>query len=1120
MLSVATALLLFCLQADPQNQADLDSAQIAKARLELAAAEKEYGLLDGYTSAAQVELGALLVNRGEFTEAQTLFTAALDAYQKTLGENHEYVIIVWRHLIKLHQTTGNVAEKQSALEHLLSVQEQLFGVEQPQVATTLNSLGFLLQSQGKFESALPFYKRALAIRQKVFDPGHVDIALSANNLGFLLGDMQRFEEALIYSKLAAADVDSWMASNPEGARGHVLNLGFAHLQLGQTKQAIPHFRKTVAILETMLDENTPAFIQELTYLGETLQGFGGDEFSIELFTRAVEIGKRIYGSDNINIAPLLNSLGNACNELEKYDLAEASLKDALAINIQHYGQNHLEVAATLGNLALVYEDQREFQLARPLLERSLEITEELSDDNSDAASIGRINLAMVLKEQGLNLEAKALLERALHDLERILSADDPLLSVAMANLANLYYSLNDWQLALPLFRKAAALCVKLRGNYHPETWAIRFNLINCCLRAKEYGEAKELLDSFEADYPGEPRLLMIRGLLLWRTGDMEVAMDHMREATQEMRQLYGPNHRRTANASLVFAKMLMEHGALAEAEGELASNLDYSFNWLETQLPSMSEAGRLRLLNVSADPNSYLRCVAGNENGRQTDAYARCLRWKGMATRLQAASLAMRGALQEPAAIRLQSEVENLSKELSQLILLPRAFQAQGHGANIDHLRRQRLKLERELNAKLGLAEHLRSSDFSQIQGAMPEDSVLLDFYVGAKVFAWITKPGGQPILIPLGSAADLRVSMNAFLEAAAVRGGKLLKPTAVDPATEFYRKFWTPLVDVVGNAQTVFVSPDGFLGELPFGIVTDTASQYLLEKHRFVYLSDATQIVRTEAADSDLEGALLSVGGVNYFRRDQAPEATSGAALSTRSRVGSNWTSLPATREELQAIRDLHEYVLKWQSPILQLEGKAATEEAVRAALPGHRYVHIATHGYFEPDHLPSLLMDAEEKQADDFLDQQIQAAGTLPGLLSGLVFAGVNAEPDFSRDDGYLSAEEILHLDLASCDLVVLSACETALGSVRAGEGLMSLRRAFEVAGADTVISSLWKVDDLATAVLIKDFYTNLWQKNLPRAEALHQAKLQMLRRNRAEEGEAKPGTWGAFVLSGGWR
>ncbi len=1062
----------------------------------------------------------MLVNQGEYPEAPTLFTAALAAYQKTLGENHEYVTIVLRHLIKLHQTTGNVAGRQSALEHLLSVQEQLFGEEQPQVATTLNSIGFLLQSQGKYEAALPFYERALAIRQKVFDPGHVDIALSANKLGFLLGDMQRFEEALIFSKLAAADVDSWMASNPKGAHGYVLNLGFAHLQLGQTKQAIPHFRKSVAILETTLDEDSPAFIAELAYLEETLDSFGGDEFCIELSSRAIEIGKRIYGSDDIEIASLLNNLGNACYELEKYDLAEASLKEALAINIKYYGQNHLEVATVLGNLALVYEDQDKFQLARPLLERSLEITEELSEENSDAPSIGRINLAMVLKEQGLYLEAQALLERALHDLEKILSADDPLLSVAMANLANLYVSLNDWNLALSLYRKSAALCVKIRGDYHPETWAIRFNWINCCLRAKEYGEALELLNHLEADYPGEPRSILLRGIFLWRTGDRETARDHMRKATQELRKLYGPNHRRTANASLIFAKMPMEHGALAEAEGEFASHLDYSFHWLQTQLPTMSESGRLRLLNISANPNSYLRCVSENKNGRPTAAYARCLRWKCMATRLQTASLATAAALQEPAAIRLLADVDYLSRELSQLILLPMALQAPNHAANIDDLRRKRVRRERELNAKLGLAEYLQAPDFKEMRDALPEDSVLLDFYVGSRVFAWITKPGDEPILLSLGLATEMRESMQAFLQTAAVRGGKALNPTVADPAVEFQQKFWAPLADIVGKSRTVFVSPDCFLGELPVGIVTAAGGQFLLEKHRFVYLSDATQIVHSEAADTELEGAILSIGGVNYFRRDQVPESAIESVLSTRSRVGSNWNSLPATREELQSIRDLHEYVLEWQSPIHQLEGKAATEEAVRAALPGHRYMHIATHGYFEPDHLPSLLVDAAEKQADVFLDQQIRAAGMLPGLLSGLVFTGVNAEPDASRDDGYLSAEEILHLDLSACDLVVLSACETALGSARAGEGLMSLRRAFEVAGEDTVISSLWKVDDLATAALIKDFYTNLWRKNQPRGEALHQAKLQMLHRNRAEGGEAKPSTWGAFVLSGVWR
>jgi len=143
----------------------------------------------------------------------------------------------------------------------------------------------------------------------------------------------------------------------------------------------------------------------------------------------------------------------------------------------------------------------------------------------------------------------------------------------------------------------------------------------------------------------------------------------------------------------------------------------------------------------------------------------------------------------------------------------------------------------------------------------------------------------------------------------------------------------------------------------------------------------------------------------------------------------------------------------------------------------------------------------------------------GLLPGLLSGLVFAGVNAKADPNRDDGYLSAEEIQYLDLSACDLAVLSACETALGSQRAGEGLMSLRRAFEVAGAKTVVSSLWKVDDRATATLMAQFYKNYWELGMGKGEALHQAKLRMLRQNRADFGEPHPETWGAFVLSGDW-
>jgi CHAT domain-containing protein len=151
----------------------------------------------------------------------------------------------------------------------------------------------------------------------------------------------------------------------------------------------------------------------------------------------------------------------------------------------------------------------------------------------------------------------------------------------------------------------------------------------------------------------------------------------------------------------------------------------------------------------------------------------------------------------------------------------------------------------------------------------------------------------------------------------------------------------------------------------------------------------------------------------------------------------------------------------------------------------------------------------------------------GLHPGLLSGLVLAGANrpAEDDADagapvRDDGYLTASEVMLLDLSGVDLVVLSACDTGLGRPQSGEGLIGLRRAFRMAGSKTVISSLWSVKDESTSELMQSFYANLFFKGMGRHEALRTAQLEMLARNRAEHGRPRPSTWGPFVLSGEWR
>ena len=144
----------------------------------------------------------------------------------------------------------------------------------------------------------------------------------------------------------------------------------------------------------------------------------------------------------------------------------------------------------------------------------------------------------------------------------------------------------------------------------------------------------------------------------------------------------------------------------------------------------------------------------------------------------------------------------------------------------------------------------------------------------------------------------------------------------------------------------------------------------------------------------------------------------------------------------------------------------------------------------------------------------------GLQPGLLSGLVCAGANVPAPEDRDDAYLTAEEVGWLDLSGVDLVVLSACETGLGRPQSAEGLLGLRRAFHMAGADTVISSLWSVKDESTSELMQAFYSNLFFKGMGRHQALRAAQLAMLKKNRIEHDAPLPSTWGAFVLSGDWR
>jgi CHAT domain-containing protein len=267
------------------------------------------------------------------------------------------------------------------------------------------------------------------------------------------------------------------------------------------------------------------------------------------------------------------------------------------------------------------------------------------------------------------------------------------------------------------------------------------------------------------------------------------------------------------------------------------------------------------------------------------------------------------------------------------------------------------------------------------------------------------------------------------------------------------------------------------------------------------------------------------------------------------------SFTPLPGTADEIRTITEAWTASRARGSPTV-LRGAAATEAALRREVTHARYLHLATHGFFIPESprrapSPTMAMAAWPAPGLGAASEMLTLTPTLPvGLRSGLAFANANRPDDAGSaverpgDDGLFTALELAGADLSGVDLVVLSACETGLGRVAGGEGVLGLQRAFQVAGARTVVASLWKVNDGATQALMAAFYSNLWNDRLPRIEALRRAQIAMLNGTLGPPNQLKrgvggfasasptpsnplvpgarlhPAYWAGFVLSGDWR
>lgn len=556
--------------------------------------------------------------------------------------------------------------------------------------------------------------------------------------------------------------------------------------------------------------------------------------------------------------------------------------------------------------------------------------------------------------------------------------------------------------------------------------------------------------------------------------------------------------------------------------------------------------------------------------------YSDILDWKGSVFSRQKRIHEFRAIARksgDPKVERLFQDLDDTSRNLANLALhVPKPERKVAWEGQIAELTQKKEEIEEELSRRSDEFRKLMNRGeitAEQIRAVLPADAALVDFleythYVPSKdrkgwfdqskhFMAFVIRPNHPTAMIDLGLSKPIDDAVKSWRERIFVRRNPV--DGRDDPALVLRDKVWLPLAKHLEGAKTILLSPDGSLNQIPFDALPgDDTNKYLIEERAFAVIAVPEELPNLLAKTKENRGAndeegfkrsLLLVGDVDYGADPGVSLAANPpAAPKVRSGLIGDFESLEHTRGEILAIKDSFEERFDLGAVVRKKE--KATEAEVRKEAPKHRYIHIATHGFFASDDpreksfairsaLRPMTDSSRSGSGSDLASiDPFGGAGIIgyhPGLLSGLVLAGANRPRQAGQDDGILTALEVAGLDLSNAELVVLSACETGLGESAGGEGLLGLQRAFQVSGARSVVASYWIVRDLETSSLMQHFYMLLWDRKNPmsRLEALRESRLWMLREGKVRgmelldkdvKGRTPPYYWAGFVLSGDWR
>jgi tetratricopeptide (TPR) repeat protein len=1028
-----------------------------------------------------------LQEAGQFTEALKVAQALADLRAKVQGADHweavnaRFDVETIRRVLKANKeeqqsyghtfgmqreaealvAKGRYREAQSLFEQVLSICLKVLGEQYPNTATSYHNLSVTLNFQGKSREAEVNSRKALAIKLRVLGAKHPDTAFSYNSLGLSLNAQGKYKEAEeCYRKALAIERKVLGEEYPATARGYN-NLAGNLSDQGNYKEAEEGHHKALAILRKVLGEEHPDTAASYNNLAYTLNAQGKYREADEGYQKALAIKRKVLGKEHPDTAISYNNLAYNQSIQGKYREAEDGFRKALAIWRKILGEEHPLTTTGFDNLAGNQDAQGEYQKAEEGHRKALAIWRKILGQDHPLTARGYNNLAYTLGAQGNYKEGEESLRKALAIHHKVMGEEHPHTARSYNNLASNLNAQGNYQEAETFWGRAADSFAKIR------------------LHVATTGLERAAFTSERSPSPALAALLARNGKPndAWQRFEESLARGTWDDLSARLRR---PQAERDQQAQITARierlNKLIERASMAKPTPEQAKQRD---EWLSQLRQAYDElAAFTQQLEEKHGPIAGQVFACGRIQ-EALPADAAFVAWLDISGQLKAAdpdgehwAILLRSS-GDPIWVRLVGSGDNHAWTDADTQLPARLREALQSPRGLWQPLAQRLRKQRldPLATHLKDVRHLIVLPSTALAGVPLE--VIADGYTISYAHSGTTY--AHLLRQPTPTSKGLFVLADPVFDI----------PTEKEKPQPLPSSGVLLSVVVPGsNAAKAGLKPNDVL--LHYGDTNLASPTDLKPQPESIDPNKRVPVVVWREGQKLAQPLFVRPGKLGVvFAQEPAPRAVAeqrriDRLLASRGGEDGKWDRLPGTRIEAASLQQLFDK----DAPVQLLVDSDASEQhlnelAQRGELSKYRYIHLATHGEVN-DTFPlrsAVILSRDHLPGDNQRTELLLSGQPIP--------------------DGRLEAEEALQRWNLQCDLVTLSACQTALGKYERGEGFVGFAQSLILCGTRSVCLSLWKVDDTATALLMERFYQNLLGKRegldkpMAKAAALTEAK-----------------------------